>query len=267
MSKDIRRRNNVNIIGRGEQPLMLAHGFGCDQTSWSRLVPWLQDHYRIILFDYVGSGRSDASAYDSRRYSKLDGYAQDVLDICRALELNGVIFVGHSVSSMIGLRAAAREPERFKRLVLLAASPSYVNVPGELEAGFDRADIDALLEMMEYNFVNWATMLAPKVMANPEQPELAGELEQAFKANDPVWALEFARLAFLSDNRSLLADVTTPSLVLHCTDDALARPEAGEYLQQHLPDSELQMIEASGHFPHISRPEATARLLRDRLER
>ncbi len=266
MSDEIVERNNVQIRGRGERPLILAHGFGCDQTIWSRLVPWFEDDYRVVLFDYVGSGRSDPGAYDSRRYGRLDGYAQDVLDICRALELEEAVFVGHSISSMIGLRAAIREPERFDSLVLVAASPSYANIQPEFVGGFDRPDIEALLEMMERNFVNWARMLAPQVMANPEQPELASELENAFTANDPVRALQFARLAFLSDNRELLSQVSRPSLIVHCTDDALARPEVGDYLHAHLADSDLRMVEASGHFPHVSAPRMTAEVIRDYLD-
>lgn len=266
MSGNILKRNNVHVRGRGEQTVILAHGFGCDQTIWSRLVPWLEDDYRIVLFDYVGCGGSDPEAYDSRRYSRLDGYAQDVLDICRTLELEDAIFVGHSISSMIGLRAVIREPGRFSSLALVAASPSYANIRPEFVGGFDREEIQALLEMMEHNFVDWARMLAPQVMANPDQPELAGELENAFTGNDPARALEFAKLAFLSDNRELLPQVTTPSLILHCTDDALARPEVGEYLRERLVHSELRMVEASGHFPHVSAPRATATILRDYLQ-
>ncbi|SEO72576.1 alpha/beta fold hydrolase [Aquisalimonas asiatica] len=258
-------RNNVRIVGEGERTLMLAHGFGCDQTIWRRLLPWFEADHRIVLFDYVGSGGSDAGAYDPRRYGRIDGYAQDVVEICRALDLREAVLVGHSISAMIGLRATIRAPEHFSGLVMIGASPRYCNDPPGFTGGFDREDILSLLDMMEHNFASWARMLAPTVMQNPEQPELTDELAHSLAANTPGIAREFAEVAFLSDNRDLLPRATVPSLIIHCTDDALARPEVGEYLQQHTPGSTLRMIEASGHFPHVSAPEATASILRDYL--
>ncbi|WP_290633135.1 alpha/beta hydrolase [Aquisalimonas sp.] len=265
-TNDVIARNNVRIVGQGERTLMLAHGFGCDQTIWSRLVPWFEADHRIVLFDYVGSGRSDASAYDARRYSRIDGYAQDVVDICRALDLRDTLLVGHSISAMIGLRAAIRAPEYFSGLVMIGASPRYANDPPGFTGGFDREDILNLLDMMEHNFASWARMLAPAVMQNPEQPELTDELARSLAANTPGVAREFAEVAFLSDNRDLLPLAPVPSLIIHCTDDALARPEVGEYLHRRMPDSTLRMVDASGHFPHVSAPAETASILRDYLD-
>lgn len=263
---DVIARNNVRIVGEGERTLMLAHGFGCDQTIWNRLLPWLESDYRIVLFDYVGSGRSDASAYDSRRYGRIDGYAQDVVDVSRALELRDTVLVGHSISAMIGLRATIRAPEHFSSLVMIGASPSYCNHPPELTGGYDREDILQLLDMMEHNFASWARMLAPTVMQNPEHPGLTEELAQTLEANSPAVAREFAEVAFLSDNRDLLPLAQLPSLIIHSTDDALARPEVGEYLHRHTPGSTLRMIDASGHFPHVSATESTAVALREFLD-
>ena len=258
-------RNNVTISGRGAQPMMFAHGFGCDQNMWRFVAPAFEDDYQVILFDYVGSGRSDLSAYDPQRYSTLDGYAQDILDIIGVLDLREVVLVAHSVSAMIAVLAANQEPERFDRLVLIGPSPRYVNDPPYV-GGFERADIEGLLEMMEHNFIGWAGFLGPAIMKNPERPELGEELTQSFCSTDPVISRRFAQATFLSDNRDDLAKVQVPALVLQCADDMVAPAEVGEYVHRSMPGSTLRQMKATGHCPHMSHPEETIELIREYLQ-
>jgi sigma-B regulation protein RsbQ len=265
MTQDILLRNNVRILGDGTQPMLFAHGFGCDQNMWRFVTPYFRDDYKIVLFDYVGSGKSDLSAYTPQRYSSLDGYAQDVLDICEALDLHDVIFVGHSVSSMIGVLASIRKAEYFDRLILVAPSPRYINdLPG-YRGGFDRADIEGLLDLMDRNYLGWAAYLAPVIMKNPEQQELSAELEQSFCSTDPVTARRFAEVTFFSDNRDDLPNLIVPSLILQCSDDALAPLEVGEYLHRHLSNSTLRVLRATGHCPHMSHPEETVEAIKEYL--
>jgi sigma-B regulation protein RsbQ len=265
MSEDILKRNNVKVFGKGTRPMLFAHGFGCDQNMWRFITPAFEEDYRIILFDYVGSGKSDLRAYDPEKYSTLDGYAQDVLDICRALSLNSVIFVGHSVSSVVGMLASIREPRRFAQLILVGPSPCYVNHPPDYRGGFERADIEGLLDLMERNYIGWANFLAPTVMKNAERPELARELEESFCSTDPRIARRFAEATFLADNRRDLRKVRVPSLIMQCSEDAIAPVEVGDYLSRHLPGSTLRVLEATGHCPHMSHPEETVRVIKEYL--
>ncbi|HEV3469450.1 MAG TPA: alpha/beta hydrolase [Pyrinomonadaceae bacterium] len=253
------------MSGRGARPMLFAHGFGCDQNMWRFVAPAFEDDYRVVLFDYVGSGKSDLSAYDPERYSTLDGYAQDVLDVCRALQLRDVVFVGHSVSSVVGLLAAIREPRRFSRLILVGPSPYYFNDPPGYRGGFERADIEGLLDLMEKNYVGWASFLAPVVAQNPERPELARELEESFCSTDPLVARRFAEATFLSDNRADLPKVRVPSLIMQCSEDAVAPAEVGEYMSRHLPGSTLRVLGATGHCPHMSHPEETVAVIKEYL--
>ena len=202
MTQNILVRNNVRVFGKGTQPMMFAHGFGCDQNMWRFVTPAFEEDYQIVLFDYVGSGKSDLHAYDPGRYGALNGYAQDVLDICAALELTDLIYVGHSVSSVIGMLASIQEPARFERLILIGPSPCYINDPPAYIGGFERADIEGLLDVMEKNYIGWANFLAPVVMKNQERPELTRELEESFCSTDPKIARRFAEATFFSDNRS-----------------------------------------------------------------
>jgi len=265
MSEDILKRNNVKVTGRGTRPMLFAHGFGCDQHMWRFVTPAFEDDYRIVLFDYVGAGQSDLRAWDAAKYSSLGGYTQDVLDVCKALRLNDVIFVGHSVSSVVGLLASIREPRRFARLVLVGPSPCYFNDPPDYRGGFERADIDGLLDLMEKNYIGWANFLAPTVMKNPERPELARELEESFCSTDPLIARRFAEATFLSDNRRDLPKVRVPSLIMQCSEDAIAPAEVGDYLSRHLPGSTLRVLGATGHCPHMSHPEETVRVIKEYL--
>ena len=264
MSQDVLRRNNVRVLGRGTQPMLFAHGFGCDQNMWRFIAPAFLDEYRVVLFDYVGSGASDLGAYDAERYASLDGYAQDVLDIVHALDLRDVIFVGHSVSSMVGVLAANREPGRFARLVLVGPSPRYLNDDGYV-GGFDRADLEGLFDMMDRNFIGWANFLAPAIMKNPDRPELGEELQQSFCSTDPVIARRFAEATFFADNRADLPQVRVPSLILQCAEDIIAPTAVVEYLARELPGSTLRMMEATGHCPHMSAPDETIDLIREYL--
>ncbi len=265
MTDAILARNNVKVFGRGTQPMLFAHGFGCDQNMWRFVAPAFEDDYRIVLFDYVGSGRSDLRAYDPARYSSLDGYAQDVLDVCHALDLHDVIFVGHSVSSMVGVLAANREPERFARLVLVGPSPRYINDPPGYVGGFERSDIEGLLETMEKNYIGWANFLAPVIMKNPDRPELSRELETSFCSTDPVIARRFAEATFFADNRDDLAAVRVPSLIMQCSEDVIAPLDVGEYLRLAIPGSTLRVLRATGHCPHMSHPDETIEVIRDYL--
>ncbi|HJQ21866.1 MAG TPA: alpha/beta hydrolase, partial [Gemmatimonadaceae bacterium] len=196
---DVIRRNNVRVFGRGTQPMVFIHGFGCDQNMWRFVTPAFEDDYRIVLFDYVGSGKSDLTAYNPKRYATLEGYVQDVLDVCHALELKGAIAVGHSVSAMVAVLAANREPKLFSRLVLIGPSPRYINDPPDYVGGFERSDIEGLLDTMDRNYIGWANFLAPKIMANPERPELGAELTESFCSTDPKIARKFAEATFMSD--------------------------------------------------------------------
>jgi sigma-B regulation protein RsbQ len=262
---DILTRNNVHVSGNPSgQPMLFAHGFGCDQNMWRWVVPAFENDYRIVLFDYVGSGKSDVSAYDEEHYSTLDGYAQDVLDVCNALDVRDAIFVGHSVSSMVGVLAAKREPERFAKLILVGPSPRYIN-DTDYVGGFERADIEGLLDLMDRNYIGWANFLAPVIMKNPDRPELAQELQESFCSTDPKIARRFAETTFFSDNRRDLGDVPAPSLILQCAEDAIAPVEVGRYLARTLPKSTFRMMKATGHCPQVSHPQETIEAIREYL--
>lgn len=245
--------------------MLFAHGFGCDQNMWRFVAPGFADEYRIVLFDYVGSGKSDLGSYDAQRYSGLDGYAQDVLDIILELDLHDVIFVGHSVSSMVGVLAANRAPDRFASLVLIGPSPRYINDAPDYHGGFERTDIEGLLETMDRNFVGWANYLAPVIMKNPEKPELAGELTESFCSTDPVIARRFAEATFYADNRDDLPKLKVPALVLQCSEDIIAPNAVGDYVHRMTPGSTLRIMNATGHCPHMSAPEETVNLMREFL--
>jgi sigma-B regulation protein RsbQ len=264
MNNSVLERNNVRISGNGTQPIMFAHGFGCDQNMWRFITPAYENDFQIILFDYVGSGKSDLTAYNKERYSSLEGYAQDILDICSALSLQDVIFVGHSVSSMIGLLAAIAEPKYFSKIIMVGPSPCYINDDTYL-GGFNRKDIEGLLETMEKNYIGWANFLAPNIMGNPDRPELGQELSESFCSTDPVIARQFAEVTFFSDNRKDLHKLKVPVLILQCSDDIIAPLEVGEYLYKNLPNSTLKVLKATGHCPHMSAPSETIKVMDDFL--
>lgn len=251
-------RHNVHISGRSDgQPMVFAHGFGCDQNMWRLVAPRFEDAFKVVVFDHIGMGKSDVSTYDPERYQSLDGYASDVLDICHELDLTNVVFVGHSVSAMIGALAAEREPDRFDKLVLIGPSPRYINDDGYV-GGFEREDIEGLLDSLASNYLGWSKAMAPVIMGNPDRPELGEELTSSFCCADPAIAEQFARVTFFSDNRSDLPRITTRSLVLQCSDDAIAPISVGEYVTTHLPDATMVLLDATGHCPNLSAPDATS---------
>ncbi|MFF9850337.1 alpha/beta fold hydrolase [Streptomyces litmocidini] len=254
---EIEHRNNITVVGDPQgRPVVLAHGFGCDQNMWRLTVPALAEKYRVVLFDYVGSGRSDPSAFSEDRYASLDGYAQDVVEVCEALDLRDAVFVGHSVSAMTGVLAADTAPERIGALVMVAPSPRYID-DGTYRGGFSAGDIDELLASLESNYLGWSSAMAPVIMGNPERPELGEELTDSFCATDPEMARVFARTTFLSDSRDDLKKVTVPTLILECTQDVIAPREVGAFVHRAIPGSTLVTLDATGHCPHLSAPEAT----------
>lgn len=252
------QRNAVRVTGEGNHPLMFAHGFGFSQEAWNELIPFFEKNYRIILFDYTGSGRSDKSAYASERYTSIDGYAQDIIDICDALGVQNISFVGHSVSSMAVAAAATKRPELFRDIVMIGPSPRFINEPG-YQGGFDQEDIDEMLFMMEKNFMQWAQYLAPLSMQNDDRPELTASFEATLLANDEQIAREFAQVAFCSDMRTRLPDLTVPTCILQPLHDPVVPVHVGEYVNKLIPNSTLVILDASGHNPHISHPEETMR--------
>lgn len=256
MNDAITKRYNVTITGKGTQPILFAHGFGCDQAMWRYVAPAFEQHYQVIRFDYIGHGKAMMHAYNRERYASLQGYAQDILDICHGLALDPIVFVGHSVSSMIGVLACIQEPNRFDKLVMVSPSPHYINA-ADYPGGFERADIDELLATMESNFVGWANSLAPAMMANPDQPELGRELTDSFCTTDGQVAKQFARVTFFGDNRNDLRHLSRPSLIIQSLEDVIAPLEVGQYMAAHTPNSTLRVISATGHCPHLSAPAET----------
>jgi sigma-B regulation protein RsbQ len=255
---DVHSKHNINIVGAEHGPtIMLAHGFGCDQNLWRRVVDRLRPDFRLVLFDLVGAGSSDPDAWDATKYSSLSGYAADILDIVNELALRDVVYVGHSVSAMIGALAAIEDPSRFAKLVLLTPSPCYID-DDDYRGGFSRADIDELLESLEQNYLGWSAAMAPVIMGTPDRPELQDELAETFCRTDPERARVFARTTFLSDNRADLTRIPLPTLVIECSQDAIAPRQVGAYVHQHVSDSQLVTLDATGHCPHVSAPDLTA---------
>ncbi|MET0540515.1 MAG: alpha/beta hydrolase [Variovorax sp.] len=248
-----RQRNNVSVSGAGPATLVFAHGFGCDQSMWRFMVPRFVDRFRIVCFDLTGSGKSDLAAYDKLKYDSLDGYADDLIEIVREFAQGPVIFIGHSVSAMIGMRADIKSPGLFAAHVMVAPSPCYVN-DGDYLGGFTRDDIDSLLETLESNYLGWSSTMAPVIMGSAGQPELSAELTNSFCRTDPDIAKQFARVTFLSDCRAELPMLQTPTLILQCTDDLIAPAAVGDYMQRTMPNAALAVIENTGHCPHMSSP-------------
>jgi sigma-B regulation protein RsbQ len=254
---NVSQRHNVTVTGRADgQAMVFAHGFGCDQHMWRFVAPAFEDDFRVIVFDYAGAGDADPTAYDPERHGSLDGYAADVVEICRELGVKGGVFVGHSVSSMIGVLADRADPELFDKLVLVSPSPRYIN-DEDYVGGFTESDIRELLDSLDSNYLGWSSTMAPVIMGNADRPELGAELTASFCRTDPAIARRFAEVTFLSDNRADLATVQTPALVLQCTDDAIAPVSVGEYVARTMPHGTLVMLDATGHCPNLSAPKAT----------
>lgn len=254
MHEDILSRNHVHVSGKGERNIVLAHGFGCDQNMWRFLVPDLEKRFRVVVFDYVGSGNSSVLAYDKNRYQDLEGYAQDVIEICDTLDLKEVIFVGHSVSSIIGTIASVQRPDLFSKLVMVCPSPCFLNLGEDYSGGFNKEDLEELINLMDKNFIGWANYLAPLVMGQSHSEELINELSGSFCSTDPQYAKPFAKATFFSDHRSILSDAPHPCLIIQSTHDSLAAVEIGEYMAEEIPNSKFDLIEGIGHCLHMTEP-------------
>lgn len=260
------KRNNVKVLGNGTQPILFAHGYGCDQNMWRYVYPAFEEDYKIVLFDHTGAGKSDESEYSFEKYDSLQGYAEDLLEICEELNLQDTILVAHSVSSMIAVLAANKEPERFSRLVLIGPSPRYIN-DGDYVGGFEQQDIEELMEALNSNYLGWAANMAPVIMGNGERPELGEELTNSFCRTNPEIAKHFARVTFLSDNRQDLGSVEVPTLVMQCFQDVIAPGEVGEYVHQNIRNSTLSVLKATGHCPNLSAPEETIAVIKNFLHK
>ena len=256
----------LGVGPQGAPTILLAHGFGCDQTMWRHVVPDLARDHRVITFDYIGCGRSDKAAWDAARYGSLRGYARDVIDVIDALDLREVTFVGHSVSAMVGVLASLEAPSRFAHLVLVGPSPCYIDDP-PYRGGFSQADINGLLDVMDHNYMGWASALSSRVARVADHPDVAEELNQSFCSTDPRYLRPFAEVTFRADNRADLARVRTPTLILQCTDDDVAPDEVGAYCAAQIPGARLHRLAATGHCPHMSDPEETVAALRAYLSR
>lgn len=264
---NILRRNNVHVLDGPGATLLYAHGFGCSQNMWDRITPAFAGEYKQVLFDYVGSGQSDIGQFDVQRYSALQAYAQDVIDVCDALSLNGdVIFIGHSVSCSIGMLAAIAKPALFSKLVLLGPNPCFVNDATGYQGGFEREDLEGLLALMDQNYIGWANYLAPVVSAQEASGVVTRELSHSFCSTDPVAARVFAQATFFSDNRADLPKVSQPCLVLQHRHDALAPMAVGEYVHAHLPHSTLNVLDVPGHCAHMSHPSLVIESVRNFIQ-
>ncbi len=263
---DTLTRNNVHQLGNAGPVLLYAHGFGCNQSMWDRITPAFATTHRQVLFDYVGSGQSDLSAWDAQRYATLHGYAQDVIEVCDALNLkSGVTFVGHSVSATIGLLASIARPDLFERLVLIGPSPCFLNHPPEYTGGFEREDLVGLLELMENNYMGWAQYLAPVVAGETAEGTTTHKLSDSFCSTDPLMARVFAQATFFADNRADLPKVARPALILQHARDALAPVGVGQYMHQHLKGSTLQVLDVTGHCSHMSHPDLVIQAMQSYL--
>lgn len=252
----IARRNNVNVSGSGPVTMVFAHGFGCDQNMWRFIQPLFKEQFRTVLFDLVGSGGSDISAYDVKKYDRLEGYTDDVLEIIEEFADGPVVFVGHSVSASIGLLASIKAPERFLAQIMVGPSPCYIN-DGDYVGGFSREDIEDLIHTMDSNYLGWSSTMAPTIMGAPDQPELSRELANSFCRTNPSIAKHFARVTFFSDHRAELAKSQTPALIMQCSDDIIAPMTVGQYMHRVMPNAELVVIDNVGHCPHLSAPHAS----------
>jgi sigma-B regulation protein RsbQ len=251
----VQQRNNVTVSGNpAGRPMVFAHGFGCSQEMWNAVAPSFEEDYQVVLYDQVGAGGSDLSAYDAGKYDSLHGYAEDLIDILDDLDLHDAVFVGHSVSAMVGVLAAVRKPDRFGALILVGPSPRYINA-GDYFGGHEQEDIDSLLDALDSNYLGWSSTMAPLIIGNRETPALGETLTESFCSIDPTIARHFARVTFLSDNRRDLRDVTTPTLILQCQDDIIAPLPVGQFVHEEIAGSSLVVMSATGHCPNLSAPE------------
>ena len=253
---NVLKRNNVTVLGEGNKVLLFAHGFGCDQKAWKYIQNFFTENYKLVLLDFVGAGKSDLSYYNPEKYASLDGYVNDIIEICDALDLRNAIFIGHSVSCMIGALASIKRPDIFEKLVFIGPSPCYINA-GDYIGGFDQETIDSLLEVMEEDYISWAKSIAPSIMNSKNGNELTSELSDSFCAIDPIIAKQFARVTFLSDNKEDLPFIPIRSLTIQCSDDMIAPLAVGQYIHAKTPNNTLRVLDVHGHCPHMSHPTET----------
>jgi sigma-B regulation protein RsbQ len=265
MNKEVISRNNVTRFGSGSQTIIFSHGYGCDQNMWRYITPAFEKDYDIILFDHVGSGKSDEKMYDFAKYNSLNGYADDIIELCEELALEKVIFVGHSVSSIIGVLAAAERPDIFIRLIMIGPSPCYIN-DDEYFGGFSRKDIDELIETLESNYLGWSSAITPVIVGDPDKPEITEELHNSFCRMNPEIAKHFAKVTFLGDNRDDLSRISIPALVIQCHPDMIAPLQVGKYVHKKMQNGSLTQLDASGHCPHLTAPEQTIEAIKTYLE-
>ncbi|MBU3995819.1 MAG: alpha/beta hydrolase [Actinobacteria bacterium] len=252
---EVLTRNAVTVLGaENASVVVFGHGYGTEQSVWRGIAARLAQEHRVVLFDYVGSGRSDLAAYDEQRYDSLHGYAEDLIEVLDAVGASNVLFVGHSLSGMIGALAAIRRPEFFRKLLMVCPSPRYLN-DGDYIGGFTRDDVTGLLDAIDANQLAWASSLAPVVTARPDRPEISERVREQFAATNPRIATHFARVTFLSDTRHRLGEIPVPCVVLQSRGDIIAPPHIGAYLRDHIPDCTLIELNASGHFVHLAEPE------------
>jgi sigma-B regulation protein RsbQ len=262
--KKIIARNNITILGKGTKPMFFVHGYGCDQNMWRFITPQFKNEYKIILIDLVGSGKSDGHSYDFDKYSSLEGYVDDVIEICDALDLKDICFVGHSVSAMIGLLAAIKRPSQFEKLIMIGPSPRYIN-DADYFGGFSQNDIEDLIETLDANYLGWSSAMAPIIMGNADRPELAAELEESFCQNNPEIAKHFAKVTFLGDHRRDLKQSTTNTLIIQTKIDAIASIKVGRFVYDNLSNSTFVILDTSGHCPHLSAPNKTIEAMKEYL--
>lgn len=265
MKNEVIFRNSVKRFGNGKKTIMFAHGYGCDQNMWRFITPSFQNNYDCIIFDHVGSGNSDEKAYDFNKYDSLSAYANDIISICDELGLRDIIFVGHSVGSMMGALAAAERPDLFDRLIMIGPSPRYIN-DEDYYGGLSQNDINELMDTLDSNFLGWSSYITPVIIGNPDKVEFSTELDNSFCRMNPEIAKHFAKVTFLSDNREDLPRVLTPTLIIQCHPDVIAPIEVGKYVHEHIPNSSYTQIAASGHCPHLTAPELTIKALKSYLE-
>lgn len=261
MKKGPLNKNNVIQFGKGIQPMMFAHGYGCDQKMWRFITPDFEKDFRIILFDLTGSGNSDESAYDFEKYNTLNGYSQDIIEICDELKIGKIILVGHSVSCMIGVLASIKRPDLFEKLILIGPSPCYIN-QGSYIGGFSREDIDDMVDALESNYLGWSSHITPVIAGHPEKNEHSNELHLSFCRMNPEIAKHFAKVTFLGDNREDIAKVTVPVLVIQSNPDMISQKEVGKFVHEKLLNSTYIQLEVPGHIPHLTDPAATIAAIR-----
>jgi sigma-B regulation protein RsbQ len=256
-------KNHVRLVGNQDASttLVFVHGFGTEQSVWQPVADHFAADCRIVLLDNVGAGRSDPEAFVQHRYLSLQRYAEDLLDICAALKLQDAILVGHSVGAMIGVLAALKQPDYFSRMVLIGASPRYLDDDG-YPGGLTKHDLAGIYSTVANQFSEWVDAFAPLAMANPDRPQLARHFADTIRAIPRANVLTVLCSILQSDHRTDISLLDKPTLLLQTQRDFFVPQAVADYLHQHIPGSRLSMIDTEGHFPHISAPDQVAAEIR-----